>query len=71
MQLVARRAWLAGLIRFGTLVSLTGCNSDVMAPPDVRRADAPKSDPPKGMKPQANFDPRKRLREKAAQADPQ
>ncbi len=41
-----------------------------MAPPDQRRANLPKSEPPPNMKPQETFDPRKRLREMAGKEAP-
>ena len=66
MSSVERRAFLISAFGLGALSGMAGCNnSDVMPPPDQRRANAPKSEPPKGMKPQENFDPRKRLREQA------
>ncbi len=72
MAVLERRAWLADVARISAVICLGGCgSSEVVAPPSERRANAPKSEPPPGMKPQENFDPRKRLREKAAKSDPQ
>jgi hypothetical protein len=46
---------------------LGGCGgSEEMAPPNERHAISTKSEPPPKMKPQENFDPRKRLRENQA-----
>jgi hypothetical protein len=67
---IGRRAWLADVIRFGALAALAGCSpSEEMEPPNKRLANSPKSEPPPNMKPQEHFDPRKRLRDKAAGPD--
>jgi len=67
MACLGRRAWLADVLRIGAFAGLGGCGpSEVMAPPDQRIAEGTKTPPPPNMKPQENFDPRKRLREKGA-----
>ena len=71
MNIINRREWLADLCGVGAICWLAGCGpAEGMAPPNERRATAPKSEPPPGMKPQEKFDPRKRLREKGAAGDP-
>jgi hypothetical protein len=67
MACTSRRSWLTNVIRFGALAGLGGCGpSGVMEPPNIRRANSPKSETPPNMKPQEKFDPRKLLRDKAA-----
>jgi hypothetical protein len=63
----SRRAWLANVVRLAALAAIEGCGpSEEMEPPNKRLANSPKSQPPPNMKPQEDFDPRKRLREKSA-----
>jgi hypothetical protein len=69
MDDVHRRNWLRGTLGLGAAFALGGCgDSEVVAPPDERKKAAAETvtPPPKGMKPQENFDPRKRLQEKNA-----
>ncbi len=66
MTPTTRRAWLAHVIPLGALACCGGCSpSEEVEPPNKRLANSPKSEPPPNMKPQENFDPQKRLREKA------
>jgi hypothetical protein len=63
----SRRAWLANVVRFAALAPVAGCSpSEEMEPPNKRLGNSTKSAPPPEMKPQEHFDPRKRLRDKAA-----